>query len=79
MENWGLITYRERNLLFDPSTDSLQRKKRIAMVIAHELAHQWVNTVLISNKKICQLYNLCNLFNSNVNQVREFSHTLLVE
>ena len=40
MENWGLITYRETELLADKNT-ALSRKQRIATVITHELAHQW--------------------------------------
>ena len=40
-EHWGLITYRETNLVYDPSESSVFNKERVAMVIAHELAHQW--------------------------------------
>ncbi|MBI2084635.1 MAG: M1 family metallopeptidase [Candidatus Aenigmarchaeota archaeon] len=41
MENWGAITFREIYLLFDPKLTSTPVKKRIAMIIAHELWHQW--------------------------------------
>lgn len=41
MENWGLITYREEDLLIDPTKSSAVAKQRVATVIAHELAHQW--------------------------------------
>ncbi len=41
MENWGAITFRETALLFDPAVTSIAVKKRIAMIIAHELWHQW--------------------------------------
>ncbi len=41
MENWGAITFREIYLLFDPKLTSTTVKKRIAMIIAHELWHQW--------------------------------------
>lgn len=40
MENWGLITYRETNLLYDESQSSSDNKQRVASVIAHELVHQ---------------------------------------
>uniref|UniRef100_A0A667XAX7 Aminopeptidase n=1 Tax=Myripristis murdjan TaxID=586833 RepID=A0A667XAX7_9TELE len=40
MENWGLTTYREAGLLFDPAKSSASDKLGITMVIAHELAHQ---------------------------------------
>jgi aminopeptidase N len=41
MENWGCITYRETLLLVDPKTSSLDTKKEVAYVVAHEMAHQW--------------------------------------
>jgi aminopeptidase N len=41
MENWGLLTYRERALLYDPSTTTLNSKQYIATVVAHEQAHMW--------------------------------------
>lgn len=40
MENWGLVTYRENSLLFDPLSSSSSNKERVVTVIAHELAHQ---------------------------------------
>ena len=40
MENWGLITYRETALLFEPGASSESNKKRVASVVSHELAHQ---------------------------------------
>lgn len=39
MENWGLITYRETALLYDPKFSSNSNKERVATIIAHELAH----------------------------------------
>jgi aminopeptidase N len=41
MENFGAITYRETDLLLDPKTASVDSKVRVAIVIAHEMAHQW--------------------------------------
>lgn len=40
MENWGLITYRETNLLYDPQESAASNKQRVAAVVAHELVHQ---------------------------------------
>lgn len=40
MENWGLTTYRETGLLYDPDKSSPSEKLAITKVIAHELAHQ---------------------------------------
>ena len=45
-EHWGLITYRETNLIFDPKTSSTANKERVAMVIAHEMAHQWFGNLM---------------------------------
>ena len=41
MENFGCITYRETDLLVDAKTGSVPAKKRVAIVVAHEMAHQW--------------------------------------
>lgn len=40
MENWGLVTYRENALLYDPVSSSIGNKERVVTVVAHELAHQ---------------------------------------
>ncbi|KAK6041854.1 hypothetical protein COOONC_20641 [Cooperia oncophora] len=40
MENWGLITYRENSLLYDDRYYAPMNKQRVALVVAHELAHQ---------------------------------------
>ena len=39
MENWGLVTYRERALLYNPVVYSLLNKQYIATVVAHELGN----------------------------------------
>lgn len=39
MENWGLVMYRETNLLYDPLTSSNGNKETTVTIIAHELAH----------------------------------------
>jgi len=42
-----LITYRETALLIDPKFSSMDTRQRVAIVVAHELAHQWfVNLVV---------------------------------
>ena len=46
MENWGLVTYREIDLLCDLNTVSVARKVRLASVVAHELAHQWYGNLV---------------------------------
>lgn len=39
MEHWGLITYREVNMLYDGQEASAANKQRVAVVVAHEIAH----------------------------------------
>ncbi|XP_064190866.1 glutamyl aminopeptidase [Anguilla rostrata] len=46
MENWGLITYRENNLLYDKDESSSYNKQRVASVISHELVHQWFGNIV---------------------------------
>ncbi|XP_050768751.1 endoplasmic reticulum aminopeptidase 1 [Gymnogyps californianus] len=46
MENWGLTTYRESALLYDPEESSASSKLGVTMVIAHELAHQWFGNLV---------------------------------
>ncbi|NXF46087.1 AMPE aminopeptidase, partial [Oceanites oceanicus] len=46
MENWGLITYRETNLLYDPNESATSNKQRVAAVVAHELVHQWFGNIV---------------------------------
>jgi aminopeptidase N len=41
MENTGAIFYRETLLLSDPTNASVDVRKAIALVLAHEMAHQW--------------------------------------
>lgn len=46
MENWGAITYRETALLIDPQNSSATSKQWVALVIGHELAHQWFGNIV---------------------------------
>ncbi len=46
MENWGAVTYRESALLVDPEHSSAANKQWVALVIAHELAHQWFGNLV---------------------------------
>uniref|UniRef100_A0A7I4YX32 Aminopeptidase n=1 Tax=Haemonchus contortus TaxID=6289 RepID=A0A7I4YX32_HAECO len=46
MENWGLITYRENQLLYDDRYYGPINKQRVALVVAHELAHQWFGNLV---------------------------------
>lgn len=46
MENWGLVTYRETCLLVDPKNTSANTKQWVALVVGHELAHQWFGNLV---------------------------------
>ena len=46
MENWGLITYRERVLLAYPGETAQSTFEQIALVIAHETSHQWFGNLV---------------------------------
>lgn len=46
MENWGLITYRVVDLIFDEKNSGAAVKERVAEVVQHELAHQWFGNLV---------------------------------
>jgi puromycin-sensitive aminopeptidase len=46
MENAGAVFFRETLLLADPATITLAEHKRLAEVIAHELAHMWYGNLV---------------------------------
>ncbi|XP_033126346.1 puromycin-sensitive aminopeptidase-like [Anneissia japonica] len=46
MENWGLVTYRETALLVDPKNSSSSAKQWVALVVGHEIAHQWFGNLV---------------------------------
>ncbi|XP_063230541.1 uncharacterized protein LOC134535398 [Bacillus rossius redtenbacheri] len=46
MENWGLVTYRERRLLFDERASTTADRQSIATIIAHEFSHQWFGNLV---------------------------------
>ncbi|MFO1468595.1 MAG: M1 family metallopeptidase [Steroidobacteraceae bacterium] len=41
MENWGAIFYFEKYLLLDPRISSVDDRRAVFEVVAHEVAHQW--------------------------------------
>ncbi|XP_076648371.1 putative aminopeptidase-2 isoform X2 [Halictus rubicundus] len=46
MENWGVLTYKERNLLYLDGESTLPTKQSITNVISHEIAHQWFGNMV---------------------------------
>jgi len=49
MENTGAIFYRERLLLIDDKTASLNAHQSVAGVLAHEMAHEWFGDLVTMN------------------------------
>ncbi|XP_034325214.2 endoplasmic reticulum aminopeptidase 1-like [Magallana gigas] len=45
MENWGLITYKRQYLVM-PINSGFQKKHLSALVVAHEIAHQWFGNIV---------------------------------
>ncbi|CAD6199050.1 unnamed protein product [Caenorhabditis auriculariae] len=46
MENWGLITARQAESLYNPLLFPLTHKNHVQEVIAHEVAHQWFGNLV---------------------------------
>lgn len=73
MENWGLITYRETAILYDPIESSTTAHQCIAIIIAHELAHQ---VLIITTNQI--LYHFIETISINI-VVWQFGDNEMVE
>jgi hypothetical protein len=74
MENWGLVTYRETCLLVDPENTSAVRKQWIALVVGHELAHQWFgNLVTMVGLDGC-LVGCCTVYSGRYDDVGGSMH-----
>lgn len=46
MENFGLITFRETAMLYEEGVSAHSNKQRVAIVVAHEVAHQWFGNLV---------------------------------
>ncbi|KAF4730266.1 hypothetical protein FOZ63_001507, partial [Perkinsus olseni] len=46
MENWGLITFREQDLLITEDSGSAEAIYRITVTVCHELAHMWFGNIV---------------------------------
>ncbi|XP_014472138.1 PREDICTED: uncharacterized protein LOC106743116 [Dinoponera quadriceps] len=46
MENWGLVTFRELNMLYDEEESSAPAQQKVAFTIAHECSHMWFGNLV---------------------------------
>ncbi len=46
MEDWGLISYVEDGLLYDPQRSSPRTQRGVFRLLAHEIAHQWFGNLV---------------------------------
>ncbi|MBS0447945.1 MAG: M1 family metallopeptidase [Proteobacteria bacterium] len=49
MEDWGLISYTEPAILFDPARSSEETRRGVYSVMAHEIAHQWFGDLVTAS------------------------------
>ncbi|XP_062460459.1 aminopeptidase Q isoform X2 [Pezoporus occidentalis] len=49
MENWGLMTFQESSLMYQPSDKFTSKKAMIAIIVSHELGHQWFGNLVTMN------------------------------
>jgi aminopeptidase N len=45
----SLITYHETYLLVDAHSTTQETKQDVALIVAHELAHQWFGNLVVSH------------------------------
>ncbi|EFN87053.1 Aminopeptidase N [Harpegnathos saltator] len=46
MENWGLVMYREIQMLYDEAESSAPAQQTVASAVAHELTHMWFGNLV---------------------------------
>ncbi|XP_030049370.1 aminopeptidase Q isoform X2 [Microcaecilia unicolor] len=46
MENWGLMTFQETSLVYNPSQKFSNTKALICLIISHEIGHQWFGNLV---------------------------------
>ena len=55
MEDWGLVSFRSAYIVYDEKLSTIEQKRQVTLVIAHELAHQVIqhatHYILGENKK----------------------------
>ncbi|KAG4080264.1 hypothetical protein HA402_010756 [Bradysia odoriphaga] len=74
MENWGLLTYKEKVLLYDPEVTNDHDQQAIAKMIAHEQAHMWFGNLIT-----CEWWKYLWLNEAFARYFEHFGLTLLPE
>ncbi|XP_040573053.1 uncharacterized protein [Lepeophtheirus salmonis] len=49
MENWGILTFKEKYLLYNSNFNSKNTKKKITRLVTHHIAHQWFGNLVTMN------------------------------
>lgn len=47
MENWGLVTFSDTRVLYDPENSDMESEGSVATTVCHELAHQVCTLTLL--------------------------------
>lgn len=50
MEDWGLVSFRSAYIVYDEKLSTIEQKRQVTLVIAHELAHQVIQHATCSGK-----------------------------
>ena len=45
-EHWGLVSYREASLMYQPKVSTADQKRAVSAIIAHELTHMIFGNLL---------------------------------
>lgn len=75
MEDWGLVSYREPLLLFNPNFGRTIDVDNIIRIIAHEFMHQFIGNMVITitkNEIICLIFTICLGFTRMVVLYRKY-------
>uniref|UniRef100_A0A8C5PQR7 Laeverin n=1 Tax=Leptobrachium leishanense TaxID=445787 RepID=A0A8C5PQR7_9ANUR len=46
MENWGLITFQETSLIYNPNQKFSNAKALVCLIVSHEIGHQWFGNLV---------------------------------
>jgi aminopeptidase N len=70
MENFGLLTFRESLLLIDSESYSVKTRTEVALVVCHEISHQWFGNLvtMVNYSYNSKTVFIKEIFNKNNNK-----------